>query len=196
MTTTASVIPLERIEGLIYLIRDQKVMLDRDLAALYGVETRVLNQAVRRNGERFPDDFKFVLARSEIMRISQSVTSSGLKFSKSVSAFTEQGVAMLSSVLHSPRSIQVNVEIMRAFVQLRRMLASNAELARRLGELEKKYDRKFKVVFDAIHELMDQGRPLKPAHGREIGFHTLQASLEKKFGAQNQRKLSRKDKPQ
>jgi len=167
-----ALIPIEVIERKIYLIRSQKVMLDRDLAELYGVETRVLNQAVRRNIDRFPEDFMFSLTRDEIMRISQIVISSEhskiktLKFSKSVMAFTEQGVAMLSSVLNSKRAILVNIEIMRAFVRLRQMLASNAELARKLNALEKKYDAQFKVVFDAIRQLMTP--PQKP--GRKIGF--------------------------
>src|SRR6476620_10418365 len=161
-------IPIEKIEKAIYLIRGEKVMLDRDLAALYQVETRVLNQAVRRNRDRFPADFAFELTREEIMGISQFVTSSNLKFSKRVTAFTEQGVAMLSSVLRSQRAIQVNIEIMRAFVKLRQMLASNVELSRRLDELESKYDKQFKVVFDAIRQLM-----ATPTRSRKvIGFRS------------------------
>lgn len=144
-------------------------MLDRDLAELYGVETRVLNQAVRRNRDRFPQDFMFELTREEIEGISQKVTSSNLKFSKQVTAFSEQGVAMLSSVLRAKRAILVNIEIMRAFVTLRQMLASNAELSRRLDELESKYDRQFKIVFDAIRELM---KPI-PATRKVIGFRTM-----------------------
>ena len=147
-------------------------MLDRDLAQLYGVETRVLNQAVRRNIDRFPADFMFSLTRDEIMRISQFVISSTqirnetLKFAKSVLAFTEQGVAMLSTVLNSKRAIEVNILIMRAFVKLREMIASNKELAKKLDELEKKYDAQFKVVFDAIRQLMIP--PTKKQ--RKIGF--------------------------
>ena len=166
MTKQLITIPLERLEKAIFLIRGQKVMLDRDLAELYGVETRTLNQSVRRNLERFPPDFMFELTRDEIAGISQFVTSSSLKFSKRVTVFTEQGVAMLSSVLRSKRAIAVNVEIMRTFVKLRDLLTSNVELARRLDELEGKYDRQFKVVFDAIRMLMNP-RPLKP---KEIGF--------------------------
>jgi len=166
MTKQLITIPLERLEKAIFLIRGQKVMLDRDLAELYGVETRTLNQSVRRNLERFPPDFMFELTRDEIAGISQFVTSSSLKFSKRVTVFTEQGVAMLSSVLRSKRAIAVNVEIMRTFVKLRELLTSNVELARRLDELEGKYDRQFKVVFDAIRMLMNP-RPLKP---KEIGF--------------------------
>jgi hypothetical protein len=173
MIANASLVPMDRVQNLIYLVRGQKVLLDRDLAALYGVQTRVLNQAVRRNLDRFPQDFMFALQREEIMRISQSVISSKLRFSKNVLAFTEQGVAMLSSVLNSPRAIQVNIEIMRAFVRLRQLLGSNAELSRKLVALERKYDRKFKIVFDAIRELMTERAPVRSACRREIGFHTI-----------------------
>ena len=160
------IVKVERIEKAILQVRGLKVMLDRDLAELYGVETRVLNQAVRRNAERFPADFMFKLTRDEIVRISQSVISSDLKFSKSVHAFTQEGVAMLSSVLNSPRAIRVNIEIMRAFVRLRQILASNAGLERRLNKLEEKYDVQFKVVFDAIRRLM--AAPRRPP--KRIGF--------------------------
>jgi hypothetical protein len=166
MTQPLIKIPAERLEKAIYLIRGEKVMLDRDLAELYGVETRTLNQSVRRNRERFPPDFMFELTRDEITGISQFVTSSDLKFSKRVTVFTEQGVAMLSSVLRSKRAIAVNVEIMRTFVKLRQILTSNVDFAKRLDELEGKYDRQFKVVFDAIRLLMNP-RPLKK---KEIGF--------------------------
>ena len=165
----SSLVPVERIEKSIYLIRGEKVMLDRDLAALYEVETRALNQAVGRNRDRFPSDFMFELTREEIKGISQTVTSSNLKFSKRVTAFTEQGVAMLSSVLRSKRAVQVNVEIMRAFVRLRRMLASNSELSRRLDDLESKYDRQFKIVFDAIRQLMSPPR----TGPKQIGFRSV-----------------------
>ena len=141
-------------------------MLDRDLAELYQVETRTLNQSVKRNLERFPPDFMFELTREEILGISQIVTSSNLKFSKRVTAFTEQGVAMLSSVLRSKRAVAVNVEIMRAFVRLRQILTSHAELARKLDELENKYDHQFKVVFDAIRQLMMPA----PLNRQQIGF--------------------------
>ncbi|MBI5044102.1 MAG: ORF6N domain-containing protein [Nitrospirae bacterium] len=128
-----------------------------------------MNQAVRRNIDRFPDDFMFTLTREEIMRISQIVISSGhetLKFAKSAMVFTEQGVAMLSSVLNSKRAVQVNIAIMRVFVNLREMIASNKELAKRLDELEKKYDAQFKVVFEAIRQLMTPPEPKK----KKIGF--------------------------
>jgi hypothetical protein len=159
-------IPIERLEKAIFLVRGEKVMLDRDLAELYGVETRVLNQGVRRNLERFPSDFMFELTRDEIANISQFVTSSSLKFSKRVTVFTEQGVATLSTVLRSKRAIAVNIEIMRTFVKLRQFLSSNEDLARRLDELEGKYDRQFKIVFDAIRLLM---KP-KPLKRKQIGF--------------------------
>ncbi|MEW6186755.1 MAG: ORF6N domain-containing protein [Thermodesulfobacteriota bacterium] len=141
-------------------------MLDRDLADLYNVETRVLNQAVKRNIKRFPEDFMFLLNRGEIMRISQIVISSDLKFSKQVRAFTEQGVAMLSGILNSDWAIEVNIAIMRAFVKLRELIATNKDLSQRLDELEKKYDGQFKVVFEAIRQLM--APPAKPR--RKIGF--------------------------
>ena len=160
--------PVERIAQTILLIRNQKIMLDADLAALYGVETKVLVQAVKRNIDRFPADFMFQLTKQEFDDLrSQTVTSSWGGRRYPPYAFTEQGVSMLSSVLRSKRAIQVNIEIMRAFVQLRRMLASHADLARKLSSLEKKYDAQFKVVFDAIRGLM---APPEPKKKREIGF--------------------------
>ena len=141
-------------------------MPDRDLSSLYGVETRVLNQAVRRNIDRFPDDFIFSLTRDEIMNISQIVTGSRIKHAPNVFAFTGQGVAMLSSVLRSKRAIQVNIETMRTFARLRTMLASNAELKRKRTALEKTYDKQFKIVFEAMYELMEP--PAK--NKRKIGF--------------------------
>ncbi len=178
-------VPTEKIQQAILSIRGLKVMLDRDLAMLYGVETRVLNQAVKRNRDRFPDDFMFELTREEIMRISQSVISSpGLRFSKKVYAFTEQGVAMLSSVLKSERAIQVNIAVMRTFVQLRQLLATHADLARKLEKMEKKYDTQFRVVFDAIRQLMTP--PDKPC--KRIGFKVR----ERKAAYHVQRKGSRR----
>ena len=168
MVNKKSLIPVDRIEKAILLIRGQKVMLDADLAELYGVETKVLVQAVKRNLERFPEDFMFQLSQEEfaILR-SQIVTSSdwgGRRYRPY--AFTEQGVAMLSSVLRSRRAIQVNIEIMRAFIRLRQMLASHVELARKLDALEKKYDAQFKQVFEAIRQLMAPPEPKR----RPIGF--------------------------
>jgi hypothetical protein len=179
MSPKTAVVPLERIERAILMVRGQKVLLDRDLASLYGVETRALNQAVRRNIDRFPADFMLKLSRKEISSISQFVTSSAsLKFSKNVHAFTEQGVAMLSSVLNSPRAVKVNIEIMRAFVHLRQMLASNADLGRQLDELQKKYDGQFKIVFEAIRRLMSRSEEAQEKERREIGYHTLRESDE------------------
>lgn len=162
-------VTLEHISESILWLRGQKVMLSHDLAVLYGVEPKVLMQAVRRNAERFPDDFVFQLIKHEVVNLkSQFVTSSWGGARRALPyAFTEQGVAMLSSVLRSPRAIQVNIEIMRAFVKLRRLLATNAELARKLAELESRYDAQFKVVFDAIRELM---KPPEPGSKRSIGF--------------------------
>jgi hypothetical protein len=198
LESKAIIVPLERIQSRICFIRGEKVMLDADLAALYGVETKALNQAVKRNIERFPDDFMFQLTVEEAAALrfhlgtldasgdeplryqsgtsnddvqglrSQSVTSNGRGGRRSLPyAFTEQGVAMLSTVLHSDRAVRVNIEIMRAFVRLRQMLATNADLARKLMNLEKKYDAQFKVVFDAIRELMT---PPEPKKKRRIGF--------------------------
>jgi hypothetical protein len=159
---------VDRIAQAIVLIRGQKVMLDQDLAYLYGVSTRALNQAVRRNESRFPADFMFQLTRNEVAHPrSQFVTAESRNIRYLPYAFTEQGVAMLSSVLHSERAVRVNIEIMRAFVQLRQMLSSHADLARKVEALEKKYDSQFKVVFDAIRELMT---PQTPATRRRIGF--------------------------
>ncbi|MFA5155904.1 MAG: ORF6N domain-containing protein [Candidatus Omnitrophota bacterium] len=161
----ANGISVEVIAAKIFIIRGKNVMLDRDLAQLYGVETRILNQAVKRNIERFPEDFMFSLNRQEIMRISQFVIS--LRFSKTTHAFTEQGVAMLSSVLNSPKAIQVNIQIMRAFTQLRRMLLTNVDLRRKIEAMEKKYDQQFAVVFQAIKQLLEPPKEKK----RAIGFH-------------------------
>jgi hypothetical protein len=167
---TNQFIPVERIDSKILFIRGQKVMLDTDLAALYEVEVRALNQAVKRSSERFPEDFMFQLTEKEAESLrSQTVileNARGRHRKYLPYAFTEQGVAMLSSVLRSKRAVLVNVEIMRAFVRLRQMLASNADLAAKLTHLEKKYDAQFRVVFDAIRKLMTPPEPKKkPAIG-------------------------------
>jgi tetrahydromethanopterin S-methyltransferase subunit G len=164
-----SLIPVERIENKILQIRGQKVMLDRDLAELYGVETRNLNKAVSRNKDRFPEDFMFSLTREELDNLMfQFGTSSWGGTRKLPHAFTEQGVAMLSSVLRSPRAAQVNVMIMRAFVKMRELIAANKDLSKRLDELERKYDKQFAVVFQAIRELMTPPDP--PKKKERIGF--------------------------
>jgi len=175
----------------VHWIRHEKVILDFDLAALYGVEARALNQAVKRNLARFPDDFMFQLTPAEADEasrlVSQSVTpapghaSNSSQFVMSSRkhrgrvylpyAFTEQGVAMLSSVLRSTRAVQVNIAIMRTFVQLRRLMDSNRDLARRIDSLEKKYDQQFRVVFDAIKRLVAEDDARKSTPRREIGFH-------------------------
>jgi len=168
-------IPQALVERKIFLIRGRRVMLDRDLAELYKVETRALNQAVKRNLNRFPEDFMFRLMPEEAVELSRSQFVTLKKQGQNIKylpyAFTENGVAMLSSVLSSERAVEVNVQIMRTFVRLRLMLASNAELARKLQALEKKYDTQFKVVFDAIKQLMKPDDPKKKQIGcmRESG---------------------------
>ena len=165
----ATTFPTERIERSIFPIRGHKVLLDVHLAALYGVRTKRLNEQVRRNRSRFPEDFMFQLTSEEAASLrSQFATSNKGRGGRRYApyAFTEQGVAMLSTVLNSERAIQVNIEIMRAFVRLRRMLASNAQMARKLVDLESKYDAQFKVVFDAIRQLMAPPEPKK----KKIGF--------------------------
>jgi len=176
----------KRIDRAIVVLRGQKVILGAELAALYGVETRALLQAVRRNIDRFPADFMFRLTVEEAERsrsqtvilnagdveiiaspsAKQPTTKRGRNIKYLPYAFTQEGVAMLSSVLRSPRAVQVNVEIMRAFVRLRRMLRANADLDHKIVALERKYDAQFKVVFDAIRRLMEP--PMKPT--RRIGF--------------------------
>lgn len=163
-----NLIPVEIIEQRIFLIRGEKVMIDRDLAELYGVATKVLNQAVRRNKDRFPENFMFQLTKEERDEVVTNCDHlADLRFSYQMPyAFTEHGVAMLSSVLKSKRAIQVNIQIMNTFVTLRRMLADNKALSLRLDELERKYDAQFKVVFDALRKLITPPDPPK----RPIGF--------------------------
>ena len=159
---------VERIERVILVIRGQKVMLDSDLAKLYGVETKTLNRAVRRNHDRFPADFMFQLTAEEAanLRCQIGTSSYGGRRYRAY-AFTEQGVAMLSSVLRSKRAVQVNVEIMRAFVRLRRWLVTHEDLARKLDALEQKYDTQFRSVFEAIRQLMTPPEPPR----KRVGFH-------------------------
>jgi len=155
MEDTQALVPVERIEAMILVLRGEKVILDAEIAGLYGVETRAVVQAVKRNSERFPKDFLFQLTQEEVRILrSQSVISSWGGRRHLPYAFTEQGVAMLSSVLRSERAVRVNVEVMRTFVRLRRMTGVQAELARKLESLEQRYDDQFKVVFDALRELM------------------------------------------
>jgi len=165
---------LDALQQRILLIRGQKVMLDADLAVLYGVPTKALLQAVKRNPARFPDDFVFQLTDAEFKLLrSQIVTFTTLNRKYLPYCFTEQGVAMLSSVLRSERAVHVNIAIMRAFVHLREMIAGHAELRQRLDELEKKYDAQFKVVFDALRALMaPPGKPRKA-----IGFHAAEGRV-------------------
>ncbi len=162
-----NIISVEGITSKIFEVRGKKVMLDSDLAKLYDVETKVLTQAVKRNSDRFPDDFMYQLTWQEFMNLrSQFVTSSlgGRRYLPYV--FTQEGVAMLSSVLNSERAVKVNIQIMRAFVQLRRMLLTNADLRRKIEEMERKYDKQFGIVFEAIKQLLTP-----PKQTRAIGFH-------------------------
>ena len=171
MPKPTEIILLERIEPQILLIRGQRVILDADLAELYGTTTKSLNQAVKRNIDRFPEDFMLQLTAEEYeaLRFQFGILEKGQHSKYLPHVFTEQGVAMLSSVLRSKRAIQVNIEIMRAFVRLREMLGAHRDLARKLADLEKKYDEQFRVVFDAIRALM--AHPDKPR--KQIGFESL-----------------------
>ena len=163
-------LPVERILNSILVLRGEKVMLDADLAAMYGVETRSLIQAIKRNPQRFPADFMFQLDPAEWANLRSQIGISSSHGGRRTApyAFTEQGVAMLSSVLHSERAIAVNIEIMRAFVRLKRMMTTNQDLSRKLDALEGKYDRQFKMVFDAIRALMEPPSKAKPP----IGFRS------------------------
>jgi hypothetical protein len=180
MSTDGSLIPLERIERAILFVRDEKVMLDAELAQIYGVTTKALNQAVKRNLSRFPPDFMFRLSGEEFAHLrSQSVTSSahgGRRFPPY--AFTEHGALMLAYVLNSERAARASVQVVRAFVRQRRMLATNVELARKLAALESKYDAQFKVVFDSIRQLMTPAETKR----REIGFHVKYDDAKPKAG--------------
>lgn len=167
-------IPETRITRLIVMARGQKVLLDRDLALLYGVETRALNQAVKRHRARFPNDFMIALTRKEIHGLADLTGDLRLKKVRALYAFTEQGVAMLSGVLNSSRAVQVNIAIMRAFVQLRELLAT----------LERNYDARFKAVFEAIRALMEETTPVKRG---VMGFHTLMPAAASSSGAKNKR---------
>ena len=177
---TALMIPIERIQRCIYLVRKHKVMLDKDLATLYGVTTKRLNEQVQRNINRFPSDFMFQLndGETKILR-SQIATSKKGRGGRRYNpyAFTEQGVAMLSSVLRSKRAVEVNIAIMRTFVKLRQILADNALLRRKIESMERKYDEKFQQVFDVLkYMITEEAKPKQP-----FGFH----SKKKKDKAKN-----------
>ncbi len=162
-------VPIEKITSKIFIIRGEKVMLDRDLAELYDVETKVLKQAVRRNIRRFPSDFMFELNKEEFKNLRSQIVTSSWGGSRYVPmAFTEQGVAMISSVLNSERAILVNIEIMRAFIQLRNMLVSHGALKRKIEAMEKKFDEQFRIVFEAITQLIEDEEDEKP--NKKIGY--------------------------
>ena len=168
MKNETALVPAERIEAMIHLLRGEKVILDAEIASLYGVETKMLIKAMKRNLNRFPEDFMFQLSPEETANLRFQIGTSSLWGGRRYRpyAFTEQGVAMLSGVLRSERAVQVNVEIMRAFVRLRQMASVQKELARKLDALEQRYDEQFKVVFDALRELM-----MPPeTGGKAIGF--------------------------
>jgi hypothetical protein len=191
MKRSLALIPLERIQKQIFLLRGQKIMLSQHLAELYGVPVNALNQAVRRNRARFPDDFMFQLDLVELENLkSQIVTSSWGGARRALPyAFTEQGVAMLSSVLRSGRAVQVNIAVMRAFVQLRQVLSSHAELARKLTELEQRiegHDTAIRSLFDAIRQLMAPAPPEPPKP--EIGFHVKEDALHYRVGRKPRRR--------
>ena len=173
MKQANSIIPADVVISRIFFLRGDKVLLDRDLAELYGVSTKVLNQAVKRNRRRFPPDFMFKLTKNEKAELVTNCDRfKTLKHSSALpTAFTEQGVAMLSSVLNSERAIEVNISIMRVFVRLRRLVASNASLARKLAELEDKlgqHDEQIQAVFEAIRQLMTPPDPPKKRIGFEV----------------------------
>lgn len=165
MARKRSLRPAERIERSIFVLRGEKVILDADIAALYGVETRTLVQAMKRNIDRFPPDFMFQLTPDEVESLRSQIVISNRGGRRYLPyAFSEQGVAMLSSVLRSERAVQINIEVMRVFVRLRRMMSTREDLIRRLDELEQRYDAQFKVVFDALRQLM------AAAPRKQIGF--------------------------
>ncbi|HYJ89272.1 MAG TPA: ORF6N domain-containing protein [Pyrinomonadaceae bacterium] len=168
MNRTLVKTPLARVADVILVIRDENVILDTDLALLYGVETRALIQAVKRNDRRFPLDFMFQLTRKEFDALrSQFVISKGRGGRRHLPyAFTEHGAIMAANVLNNERAVEASVQVVRAFVKLRQMLTSNTELSRKLDSLEQKYDRQFKIVFDAIRQLMTAPR----TEAKPIGF--------------------------
>ena len=171
LTDENAMIPSEFIERRIFIIRGRKVMIDDDLAELYQIPTKRLNEAVKRNGNRFPEDFMFQLTTEEFQNLRSQFATSSLSYGGKrylPYVFTEQGVAMLSSILHSPRAVAVNIAIMRTFVRLRQLLASNKELAEKVMEMEKKYDKQFKIVFDVLRQLM--GPPLEKDNKNPMGF--------------------------
>ena len=173
---STALIPIETIETKIFLIRGKKVMLDTDLAKLYEVQTKVLNQSVKRNIKRFPEDFMFQLNKYERDELVTNCDQfKRLKHSTSLPyAFTEQGIAMLSTVLNSERAINVNIQIMRTFTKLREMIESHKDLKRKIEDMEKKYDKQFQIVFEAIKRLIEP--EIKPK--RKVGFYVANEEIE------------------
>jgi len=179
MKRKAALVAHEQIVKSILVVRDKKVLLDRDLAALYAVPTKVLVQSVKRNMSRFPVDFMFQLTAREFRSLRSQIVTSNARGGRRTApfAFTEEGVAMLSSILRSPRAIDVNVEIMRAFVRLRGLANEHRDLAQKIDALEKRYDANFHVVFDAIRELVKQPKQPKTPPKRRIGYLTAGTSI-------------------
>lgn len=182
---TSDLIPMERILKAILNIRGQRAMLDADLAELYDVSTKVLNQAVKRNIERFPPDFMFSLTPTEKAEVVTNCDHlSRLRFSPALpNVFTEHGALMAANVLKSDRAVRASIQIIRTFIQMREAMASHADLARKLEELEKKYDAQFRVVFDAIRQLMTP--PDRPR--KQIGFHVREKSAVYRAGGKDKR---------
>ena len=194
MSTQSAIVPSDDITRLIRSIRDQRVILDSDLAKIYGVETRALNQALKRNQERFPEDFVFELSREEIVGISQTVISlAKLKFSKQVRAFTEHGALMVSTVLNSPRAVAMSVYIIRAFVKMREDLAANAAILKRLAEIDKTllvHDSALRDIYQKLRPLLD---PPPPPPKPEIGFHVKEGAVPYRTARKERHAAAQKD---
>lgn len=192
MTKSQSLIPFETVERRIYAIRGHKVMLDFQLADLYGVSVKALNQAVKRNQDRFPEDFMFRLQIKEIDDLDRSQIVTGSQKHRDPRyapyAFTQEGVAMLSGVLRSPRAVQVNIAIMRAFVKMREVMISHKDLACRLDDMELKYDAQFRTVFDALRRLME---PPQAPKKRQIGYIVHEEKENSRFRLQAPRSRRR-----
>jgi hypothetical protein len=182
MTNNTGIVPTSNIAPLIRMVREMRVILDTDLAGIYGVQTRVLNQAFKRNQERFPEDFAFLLTRDEILGISQSVTSlRKLKFSKQVRAFTEHGALMAANILNSPRAVAMSVYVIRAFIKIREDLAANAAILKRLAEIDKTlllHDSALRDIYQKLRPLLEPP-PLPPKP--EIGFHIKEDAVPYRF---------------
>ena len=184
MATKSAIVPLQRVAMCIHEVRGRRIILDVDLAKIYGVTTKRLNEAVKRNPNRFPSDFAFQLARQEVANLrSQIATSSSYGGTRYLPfAFTEHGAIMAATLLNSPRTVQMSLFVVRAFVKMRDALTGHRDLTRKLEELEKKYDAQFRVVFDAVRQLMN---PPEPNGRRRIGFHVKERRMKYRLGGRN-----------